>query len=348
MPSFDFDSEHRVLVERGVAHSAAAAHRPAGIDRTYLLFDPAVEADAGQIGTAWEVAASIPVVGGERAKSLTTVEQIGETLRAHHCTRHSMLLVLGGGSLTDLGGFVASTYLRGIACALIPSTMLGMCDAAIGGKNGVDLGGYKNLFGTFTLPRLTLIDPDILTTLPNPLIREGAVEVVKKAAILDATPFEWIESVGAPALDASHGDAAIDPAILEEWITHGVRLKCDVVREDLRESGRRELLNFGHTVGHALETVTEFGITHAQAVSIGMAIELRLVNSPLVERVEKVLTQLGQPVEPPAVDIARVFDAMRSDKKVRDDQVRIAVPTQLGRGEIRAVTESELRDAWTS
>lgn len=199
---------------------------------------------------------------GESNKTREVKQRIEEAMLASECHRKTTLIALGGGVCTDLGGFLASTYMRGIPLILIPTTLLAMVDAAIGGKNGVNLLHLKNGIGTFYDPKMILIDPSFLETLPEREWRQGLAEIAKHACIADAQLFQELQST----FDRS------EPS-LTEMIRRNISIKMSVVRKDRREAGYRKILNFGHTVGHALESLSGYRHTHGEAIAMGMLVE---------------------------------------------------------------------------
>ena len=327
----------RIVVGEGCASRLSKQPRGLGdYDRVVCLYDPNVAAHAGTVATLFGTAELVPVPGGEHQKNLHTAEQLCHELRRRRCTRGSLIVNVGGGVVTDVGGFVSSIYMRGIDFVNVPTTLLGMCDAAIGGKTGVDLGTFKNLVGAFRQPRLVLIDPLLLHTLPAAQMREGLVEVVKMAAVLDAQVLQWLEENVGRVL-------AKEPEALLHCVQEAVRMKVEVVQADAHEAGRRMLLNFGHTVGHALEAISDFEISHGQAVSLGMVWEMRMAGSEGVDRIVALLRALDMPVElNTGMNLDDLWEAMRSDKKNVGDVVRMAVPRELGEGRVLEVRREQL------
>src|SRR6185295_9773265 len=261
---------------------------------------------------------------GEACKNLTEIEKTCEWLAARGYDRRAAVVGIGGGAATDHAGFAAAIYLRGVSFALVPTTLLAMVDASVGGKTGVDLGAGKNLVGAFHQPRAVVADVGFLETLPPRERIAGLAEVVKCGFIADAGLLDLLEQSG-PDLSA---DAH------REIITRAVRVKADVVASDETESGRRAILNFGHTVGHALEAASGYGLLHGEAVSLGMVAALDLgvalgVSPPaLAARARDLLARLGLPI-----DYERRFDAQAQagisvDKKRRGSTIRfVLVPT---------------------
>jgi 3-dehydroquinate synthase len=250
---------------------------------------------------------------------------------AQGADRETVVLALGGGVIGDLAGFVAATYMRGVDWLQIPTTLLAQVDSSVGGKVGINLAEGKNLIGAFWQPRGVLIDPEVLATLSEREYRAGLAEVIKYGAIADAKFLEYLE-------DHVLGIAARDAAVLTTVIARCCQLKAEVVADDERElSGRRAILNFGHTYGHALERVVGYGkILHGEAVAVGMLCAARLAHragrltAEDVQRLAQLLGTLGLPTSFPAVSPQDVMAAMHSDKKKRDSQVQLILPNRWG------------------
>ena len=304
-------------------------------DGLFLVHDPAVQSIADRLAKTLPITAAIPFSGGEPAKRMTAIIAMTEQMLEAGATRHSMILGLGGGVTTDVAAFLAAIYMRGVPCALLPTSLLAMVDASLGGKNGVDLGVHKNVMGTIHQPDFVLCDPDWLDTLPEDEFRTGLAEVVKKAAMLDEHRFEWLEQ-NADAINQR------DKKICEEMIVFSAALKMGVVIDDEGEAWRRMLLNFGHTVGHAYEGLSKFEISHGQAVAMGMLVECEAAQSNAGDRIRDLLRTFGLPTERPSkFKVDDVWELMRSDKKVRAGEIHIAVPKTLGRGRVQTLTKKE-------
>jgi len=251
--------------------------------------------------------------------------------------RGSLLLALGGGVVGDLSGFAASAYLRGVAWVNLPTTLLAMVDAAIGGKTGVDLPQGKNLVGAFYPPRAVLADPLTLNTLPVEEIRSGMAEVVKHAVIGDAD----LLNACAAGLDGLAGRW--------EWLVRrAAAVKVRVIEADPYEQGLREVLNFGHTLGHALEKASHYRLRHGEAVAIGMVWETRLAErlglaqAGLSSRLAEVLGRIGLPVQPPpGLAAEEIRAAMRVDKKRRGGELRFSLPRAAGQVEYGVVVSAD-------
>ena len=282
-------------------------------------------------------ASSLLVEAGETHKTPATVARIHDACWHEHLERDSLILALGGGVVGDMAGFAAATWLRGIAVVQMPTTLLAMVDAAIGGKTGVNHPGGKNLIGAFHQPRLVLVDPETLVTLPEREFQAGMAEVIKYGVIGDVDLFTKLEE----AQDLSSA-TAVGPTLLIELLWRSAAAKADVVAADERESGRRAILNYGHTLGHALETLTGYNTyRHGEAVALGMvaigwiASQEGHWREAEQQRQTRVLAKAGLPLRWPPLDKAAVVACLSSDKKVRHGRVRFVVPHALGQVEIR-------------
>ena len=289
------------------------------------------------LGAAGFSASSLLVEAGETYKTPATVAQIHDACWRERLERGSLILALGGGVVGDMAGFAAATWLRGIAVVQVPTTLLAMVDAAIGGKTGVNHPGGKNLIGAFHQPRLVLVDPDTLFTLPEREFQAGMAEVIKYGVIEDVDLFTKLEQ----AEDLSSA-TAVGPALLLELLCRSAAAKAAVVVADERESGRRAILNYGHTMGHALETLTGYNTyLHGEAVALGMeamgwiASQEGYWQDAEQQRQIRLLAKAGLPLRWPALDADAVVTCLSSDKKVRDGRVRFIVPRAIGQVEIR-------------
>lgn len=268
---------------------------------------------------------------GESSKSREEKARLEDRLLAAGAGRDTALLAVGGGVTGDLTGFVAATWQRGVPVVQVPTSLLSMADAAIGGKTAVNLGAGKNYVGAFHQPSGVYADVSVLSTLSGERYVEGFAEVVKSAVVGDVKLFRWLERNVEPLL-------AREPEALEHAIVSCMKIKGRVVARDEREAGRRAILNFGHTAAHALEVVSDYSLHHGHAVAIGMGIEARIacrttgLPAAQVARLERLVERFGLPVRPPAsFTFPEVLDASRRDKKARRGAVRFALPRQLGR-----------------
>lgn len=276
--------------------------------------------------------AAAKVPAGEGSKSLAQAYSLYSACLRAGLERSSAVVALGGGVIGDLAGFVAATYLRGIALIQVPTTLLAQVDSSVGGKTGVDLPEGKNLVGAFHQPSLVAADLDALTTLPRRELVAGLAEVVKYGVIRDAGFFRFMESRAEEAL-------ALDPSVMGLVVESSCRIKADVVAADERESGLRAILNFGHTVGHAIEAALGYGsLLHGEAVAIGMVAATRIareagvLQEPELEtRLVRLLIRLGLPVQLPAgLTPAALEPLMQRDKKVQDGRIRWVLPVRTG------------------
>ncbi len=274
----------------------------------------------------------ITVAAGEKAKTLTTVRYCYEQLAAHRLERKSFIVALGGGVVGDLAGFVAATYLRGIAFLQVPTTLLAQVDSSVGGKVGVNLKAGKNLVGAFHQPRLVLCDLNTLKTLPKREYLAGLAEVIKYGIIADARLFRQLERDLPELLQR-------DPTLLRLVVARCCQIKAQVVGDDETESGRRAILNFGHTIGHALETISGYGrFLHGEAISIGQVAAARISSELIglssfdVERIALLLNRTGLPTNI-KLDLrqrARLLRAMQLDKKVSQGEVKFVLAKRIG------------------
>jgi 3-dehydroquinate synthase len=267
---------------------------------------------------------------GEPSKALRTVEAVCRQLVRAGADRGAVLVALGGGVVGDVAGFVAASYLRGVRLVHVPTTLVALVDSAIGGKTGVNLPEGKNLVGAFYQPALVIADPVVLKTLPPRQYRSGLYEVVKYGVIGDRHLFEFLEQRMDQIL-------AGDRAALDWILPRCISAKADVVARDEREGGRREILNFGHTVGHALESLTRYRrFLHGEAVGWGMiaaarlAAERRMLERSEARRIEALVRRIGPLPGFPAFPAARWIVALRVDKKSRGGKLRFILPRRIG------------------
>jgi 3-dehydroquinate synthase len=288
---------------------------------------------------------------GETYKNRDTLARLMDRMVELAVGRDGVVLALGGGVVGDLAGFAAATYLRGIPFLQLPTTILAMVDASIGGKTGHDVPGGKNLVGAFHQPAAIYADLNLLNTLPAAQRRAGYAEVVKHAFIADEELLTFLE---AHTVDLVN----LEPVALERAILDAMRVKVDVVSSDAREEGRRAILNFGHTVGHAVESVSGYRISHGEAVAMGMvseaglAVRRGLLEDASLRRLRRLLEGFGLPTSIPGeLSGVRLWNACRRDKKVRAGRVHCVLPRRAGemarpdQGWSFAVEEEELRDA---
>ncbi|MBD0355062.1 MAG: 3-dehydroquinate synthase [Rubrobacteraceae bacterium] len=261
----------------------------------------------------WRIADVVEIPAGEQSKSLAVYAEVVRTLARSGMTRDATLFALGGGVVGDIGGFVAATYMRGIDLVQLPTSLLAMVDSAVGGKVGLDLPEGKNLVGSFLQPRIVVANLDWLETLPARELSHGLAEVIKMGLLSGGDYFDDLRRTE----EARAGNAYA----LQTLITHSVRFKARVVAEDELESGRRVILNYGHTIGHALERAAGYALPHGEAVSVGMVAAAHLsrekFGTDLVGLHERLLRAAGLPLTVPDVDVETVLSAMGKDKKRR-------------------------------
>ena len=334
-----------VVLAEGLLARSGPLLRAAGLGpRTAVVSEPQVRALHGAaLQQALEKAGSeatwLEAPAGEAAKTYESLHRLYDGFLAAGVDRYTTVVALGGGALSDAAGFAAATWMRGVPWITIPTTLLAQVDAGIGGKVAIDHPGGKNLIGAFHPPRLVLLDPVLLRTLPEADLRSGLAEVVKHGVISAPALFEHLEAQG------------VEP--LARTVSEAVRVKVDVVAEDPEERGRRAVLNLGHTVGHAIERVMGFGLRHGEAVSMGMVVVTRLavrlgICDPALEpRLTALLAGLGLPVHPPEIDPEAVWQAMSADKKRRGGEVRFVLPVRLGEVLVRGGSRrEEVLSAW--
>ena len=288
----------------------------------------------------------VDVPAGESSKSLRQVDRLFERLPSLKLDRNSFVIALGGGVVGDLAGFIAAIYLRGLPFVQVPTTLLAQVDSSVGGKVGVNLPQGKNLVGAFYQPRLVLADTDTLASLPERELRSGFAEVIKHGAIRDEHFFAWLEK--------EHRRVLLREA---DAVAHAVRrcceIKAEVVSSDERESGLRAILNFGHTIGHAMEALTEYvGLLHGEAVSMGMcfAAQLSVRRAGLAKaearRLESLIAASGLPTRlGEKFEIDQLMAAMRLDKKARNGKLRFVLLKKLGETVLSdTVTDADIKE----
>lgn len=270
--------------------------------------------------------ACIELPDGEQHKDLASVASVLDKLVAMGANRDTTVIALGGGVVGDTAGFAAACYMRGVDFIQVPTTLLAQVDSSVGGKTGVNHPQGKNLIGAFHQPRVVLIDTDTLDTLPGRELSAGIAEVIKHGAVADAEFFAWLE-------DNMAGLLACDAAALAHAVGRSCEIKAAVVADDEREHGRRAILNFGHTFGHAIEHCQGYGEwLHGEAVAAGMimAAELSDIDAGDRERIRRLVAKAGLPTSPPPVGADRLRAAMGLDKKVQDKRLRFVLLKRLG------------------
>ena len=328
---------YSIVVEAGALGSVGERLRALGVGRrAALVTDPAImrlhgAAVAASLERAGFALTVIEVPEGEAAKTLAVAEHCWDRVLAAGLDRTSTVLGLGGGAVGDLAGFVAATYMRGMHFVTLPTTVLAQVDASIGGKTAIDHPNAKNLIGAFHQPRLVVVDPEVARTLPERDFRSGLAEIVKHGIVLELPYFEEVERDAAALLERR-----LD--VLERIIGGSCRLKAAVIERDPEEKSElRFALNYGHTIGHALEATTGYQRwTHGEAVSLGIVAEARLArrlglaDAATVARQEALLAAVGLPVRSGAMDVDAVLTAITRDKKARDGRVPFVLAPRLG------------------
>ncbi len=267
---------------------------------------------------------------GEASKSRDTWARLTDSLVERSFGRDSAVVSVGGGVTGDLAGFVAATFLRGVPWLQVPTTLLAMLDAAVGGKTGVDTAGGKNLVGAFHQPAAVVMDPAVLATLPASEFRNGLAEAVKHATILDPVHFSWLGAAVGPVLGR-------DARTIEVLLRRNVAIKTEVVQRDEHETGRRAILNAGHSIGHAIESASGFAVSHGEGVAIGLAVEaavgerLGITEAGTSREIATLLDRLGLPMRiPSGVSVDDVMTALRNDKKNRGSAIRLVLLSRVG------------------
>jgi 3-dehydroquinate synthase len=300
---------------------------------TVLITDEHLAAAHTKIFKGWN---TIVLKAGEEYKVQATVDSIIQQLIGMHADRTWTLVGIGGGVVTDITGYVASIFLRGVKFGFVPTTLLAMVDAAIGGKNGIDVGLYKNMVGTISQPQFLLYDVALLKSLPDNEWRNGFAEIIKHAAILDATMFKEL-------LERNLDYFQRTKPALKKLVQRNAALKAKVVKEDEFEKDKRRLLNFGHTLGHAVEK--QYSLMHGEAVSIGMAFAAKLSAEMLKfkgqEKLTDLIDQYGLPIAA-GYDKQKVFDVLVSDKKREGEQMNFILLERIGKAVVKKIPLQEI------
>ncbi|NLI59131.1 MAG: 3-dehydroquinate synthase [Clostridium sp.] len=279
------------------------------------------------------------IEAGEKNKNLDTIREIYNFLITLKLDRNATIIALGGGVVGDITGFVAATFLRGVNFVQIPTTLLAQSDSSVGGKVGVDFKGHKNIIGSFYQPKLVYINVNSLKTLPKRELCSGLGEVVKHGIIKDEEFYEYIDENAEKILN-------LDQRVLQYIVKVNCSIKGSVVEKDEKESGLRAILNFGHTIGHAIETVMDFNLLHGECVSLGMVGAFRLANyldlidDTTTEKVKTTLEKIDLPVSLKGIDVDKVYNQMFYDKKIVGDKLKFILP----RKKIGEVIQCTLED----
>jgi 3-dehydroquinate synthase len=321
---------YNVIIESGaITRLPALIGEMSGIHRIAIVTDTHVAPLYGKrlVGTLPD-SELFTIPAGESAKTRETWSTLTDAMLALGFGRDSLIVAVGGGVVGDMAGFVAATFMRGIPFVQVPTTLLAMIDASVGGKTGVDTPQGKNLVGAFHQPSLVVADPRTLATLPAEHFRAGLAEALKHGVIADASYFGRIAE--------SNETTARDDRTLAGLVTESVRIKASVVARDERESGLRKVLNFGHTLGHAIESVSNYSLLHGEAVAIGMSLESEIAERMGIARpgtataIRDALSGIGLPTAFPALDSRAVLAATKSDKKAKAGRVEYSLPSAIG------------------
>lgn len=319
-----------------VGESLDRLNRYASVENMVILTDKRV---AELYAHRFPPSPVVMIEQGEGVKNLKTVAEIYRQLLDAGADRSTCLVGIGGGIVCDIAGFVASTYMRGLRCGYVATTLLAQVDASVGGKTGVNYRGYKNIIGAFNQPEFVLCDTELLRSLPDREISSGFAEIIKHAAIADADMFAYLEAHASEALQ-------LDPGVIEKLVYESIRIKADVVNQDEREAGERRKLNFGHTFGHAIEKVSD--LSHGQAVSVGMVIAAEisrlegLIERSDVDRMANLLKKMALPLKA-RVDADKVWEALLKDKKREGERLYFILLEQIGKAMIKSFSIHDLR-----
>ena len=317
---------HESQVAIGESYRNLAKYLPAN-RQVIVITDANILKYYGNFFRTWPV---IEIGMGEKNKNLDTLAFIYNRLLELNADRGSFIVAVGGGIVCDVAGFAASTYMRGVPFGFVSTTLLSQVDASVGGKNGVNFGGYKNMIGSFNQPRFVLCDTSMLRTLPEREFISGFAEIVKVAAIRNAELFDYMEHTAEKAV-------ARDPEVILHLVIESVKIKADVVQHDEREQGERRILNFGHTFGHAIEALT--GISHGEAVSIGMMIAARRSVTECgfpksqLNSLERLLVRIGLPVTT-YMSNDSILRILLKDKKRESDDIYLILINDIGKAVI--------------
>lgn len=347
------DHSYRIHIERGSLAGLGDKLRNLGLgqksDRVLVVTNPVVDRHYGRqaeesLRSAGFQSATVVIAGGERYKNPQGLQKIWDSAYGHRLERHSLMIALGGGVVGDMTGFASACWLRGIDFIQVPTTLLAMVDASIGGKTGVNHRQGKNLIGAFHQPRLVLIDPQLLKTLPAREIRAGMAEVIKYGVIWDQQLWALLQS--AKSLDRY---TSIDPDLLLRIICRCAQTKAEIVAQDEKEAGIRAILNYGHTVGHAIEAITNYKLlNHGEAIAVGMtwagwvARSMGWWTPQEYDQQQDILGKTKLPVSIPTCDHQELYLALTMDKKVSGGKIKFILPRAVGRVEITDQVSQEL------
>ncbi|WP_257158308.1 3-dehydroquinate synthase [Corynebacterium cystitidis] len=342
---------YNVHIDRNLTNMVAARIKDIGAHKVAVVHQPTLAAPSRVLAEELQAAnvdvVLAPIPDAEEGKTLRVAGELWDLLGEHNFSRQDAIIGLGGGATTDLAGFVAATWMRGITVLQVPTTLLAMVDAAVGGKTGINTAAGKNLVGAFHEPSGVYIDLERLYTLDDEEIIAGSAEIIKTGFIADERILEIIEADPVRALDVD--------GYLPELIERSVAVKASVVGQDLKEAGLREMLNYGHTFGHAVEKRENYRWRHGHAVAVGMMFIAHLahgrglIDTELVARHKNILESVGLPTSYEAGAFDELFEGMSHDKKNRDGMIRFVTLDAVGSTtRIEGPTEEELRAAYTA
>lgn len=326
------NSQSRILVGEKVAN--LGNYLPAG--KVVAITDENVMAHYSNFLNDFE---TIVIKPGEENKNLRIIEYMYSELLRLGADRSTFILGFGGGLVCDMAGFAASTYMRGLRFGFVSSSLLSQVDASVGGKNGINFQGFKNMIGTFNQPEFVICDPALLNTLPEKEVRSGFGEIIKHSLIADAVMFEFLEKNRGQAL-------ALNPEVIEHLVFKSVEIKAGIVNQDETEMGERRKLNFGHTLGHAIESLS--GLTHGESVAIGMVLASRmsnfygLISKEEVRRIEHLIESYGLSVHSP-LEMVEVLNCLAFDKKRENNIIHFVMLENLGKASVRPINIKELK-----
>ena len=318
-----------------VGESIGSLKKYAPLEKTVVITDTNVRRHYQKDFPPCEI---IEIKSGEKIKTLDTVKEIYQRLTEIEADRSSFIVAIGGGVVCDIAGFVASTYMRGVRFGFVSTTLLSQVDASVGGKNGVNLGGYKNMVGVFNQPEFVICDLNLLKTLPEKDLLSGFAEIVKHAIIGDPELFSYLEENYERGL-------SLDTDVINRLVCDSIVIKSSIVNRDEKETGERRKLNFGHTFGHAIEKTT--GASHGEAISAGMVIASVLSNkrgylsAEDAEKIEGLLEKLKLPTQLP-FDLGTVLDALRKDKKRNGNSINFVLLRAIGHAVVEKISIKEL------
>ena len=331
------DNSYEIEIENGLSHTLGLEIGKSNFGKKYcIIADSQVAKVAGkkllsQFAKQSITAHIISFPRGEQSKNIKVVEMIVEKMSKLGFDRKDCIVALGGGVSGDIAGFCAAIYLRGINFVQVPTTLLAMVDSSIGGKTGVNLKSGKNLVGSFYQPKKVYICPEFLESLPKSEVAAGMSEVIKHAIVADARLFYFIEQNISKII-------SLDPNVMEQLIEKNCKIKAEVVEKDEKEVNYRKIINYGHTIGHALESIGNYKqFSHGQAVAIGMRVEAKIsqkmgfLNLEEENKIKNLLEQIGLPTKMPKIDLHKVIAATRKDKKAVSGKVYYSLPQKIGK-----------------